>query len=266
MADPFHNLTHASDDFIEQVALALERRASDPTMLPAIDAYLDAIPWDTVSAVLEIGAGTGPISRMAAARAPHAKIHAQEPSDALVARARRLAKDIGNIEFSVAPGDDTGLESNSQDVVIIQTVLSHVSDPVAIIREAHRVLAPGGLLAICDVDFAKAGMASGANDPLDAMAQDFVRQFVTDPHVASKLTRIVSMHGFHVERFRVVNRVLTDNDHMRIWIEWPGRKMVEEGLLGQPLLDALLAEHDRRCQNGTLYGFQGIATLLAKKS
>lgn len=265
MPDPFQDLSKASPEFIEQVVEALEKRAADPSMLPAINHYLGAIPWGEAENVLEIGAGTAPVARLIADRAPHARVVAQEPASALVEHAKRLSKEHSNLEIAVADGASTGLPNESQDVVVLQTVLSHVLDPFVIMQEAARVLKTGGWLAVCDVDFAKAGLASGANDPLDAMAKEFVRQFVTDPHVASKLTRLAVRAGLEICEFSVTNRVLVDNDNMRVWVEWPGRRMVDEGLIDQSLLDALLEEHDRRCDQGVLFGFQGIAILIARK-
>lgn len=43
MGDPFSELASAEPEFIEQVVATLELRASDPTMISAVDRYLDAV-------------------------------------------------------------------------------------------------------------------------------------------------------------------------------------------------------------------------------
>ena len=72
MTDPFQNVSAAGAEFIETIAQGLEARAVDPSMVPIIAAYLDAIDWSAVRHAIEIGSGTGPIARMIADRAPAA--------------------------------------------------------------------------------------------------------------------------------------------------------------------------------------------------
>ena len=99
MSDPFQNLAEASADFIEQVVKLLEDRARDPAMLPIIEAYLDEIDWPEIASVVEIGSGTGAISRLIAARAAQARVIGVEPSPQLVEHARKLAEGIDNLSF-----------------------------------------------------------------------------------------------------------------------------------------------------------------------
>ena len=52
---------------------------------------------------------------------------------------------------------------------------------------------------------------------------------------------------------------------MGIWVKLSGDRMVEDGTIGRPLADALLEEYHRRLAEGTLYGYQVFATLVATK-
>ena len=47
---------------------------------------------------------------------------------------------------------DVGLEANYFDVVTMWDVIEHLTDPAAEIRQMHRVLKPGGILAIHTID------------------------------------------------------------------------------------------------------------------
>lgn len=50
-----------------------------------------------------------------------------------------------------APGEATGLAAECFALVVSYNVLDHVRDPGAVLAEAHRILTPGGLLALgCD--------------------------------------------------------------------------------------------------------------------
>ena len=59
-----------------------------------------------------------------------------------------------NIDPSTNPdylyeGSNIPVESNSFDSVICSEVLEHVRNPTSILKEAFRVLKPGGLMFIC---------------------------------------------------------------------------------------------------------------------
>ena len=60
MADPFQSVSAAGAEFIATIAAGLEARAVDPSMVPIIEAYLDAIDWGDVRQAIEIGSGTRP--------------------------------------------------------------------------------------------------------------------------------------------------------------------------------------------------------------
>ena len=73
----------------------------------------------------------------------------------MVARAAGLAgsERVENVEFRV--GDAYALEfaDAAFDVVHAHQVLQHLARPIDALREFRRVLKPGGLLAVRDVDY-----------------------------------------------------------------------------------------------------------------
>ena len=50
-----------------------------------------------------------------------------------------------------------------------------------------------------------------------------------------------------------------------VWVRMASARMVGEGVIGQPLADALEAEYLRRAEAGTLYGFLPFVTMIATK-
>ncbi len=53
--------------------------------------------------------------------------------------------------FILAPMEATGLPDASFDIALLSQSLHHAAKPAAVIREAHRLLAPGGKLLILDL-------------------------------------------------------------------------------------------------------------------
>ncbi|MCT8160397.1 methyltransferase domain-containing protein [Pseudoruegeria sp. SHC-113] len=266
MADPFQDVDAAGPEFIRVFADSMEVRQADPVMEAVVAAYLDRL--GTVAPgerLIEIGAGAGAVTRRIAARFPQAEVTGYEPSEGFVAEARARTGSHANLAFTAANGADLPLEPASVDVAVMHTVLTHVTAPEALLAEAFRVLKPGGWLVACDVDFSKAALASFANDPLDACARAFVAEFVTDPFIVGKLRGLMRGAGFALTHFGVDSRVVVTPQQMLPWVEQTARLMEARGQIGTALADALITEHDRRAEDGALYGYQAIGTAIARK-
>ncbi|WP_257571042.1 methyltransferase domain-containing protein [Streptomyces sp. NP160] len=105
--------------------------------------------------LLDLGCGPGTITtdlagRVAPGRAVGLDAAAEVLGEAAAAAERRgvaVERVVG--DALALPFDDA-----SFDVVHAHQVLQHLADPVGALREAARVLRPGGLLAVRDVDYA----------------------------------------------------------------------------------------------------------------
>jgi ubiquinone/menaquinone biosynthesis C-methylase UbiE len=112
---------------------------------------------------LEVGCGTGDLLDEACRRAgaDHATGIGIDLSEHLVARA---AERFPQYEFRVADGEQLPFDSQSFDLVFIATVLVHSGAPENILREAARVVKPGGIVAALDQDFETATLYPGQKD------------------------------------------------------------------------------------------------------
>jgi ArsR family transcriptional regulator len=119
-------------------------------------AVLDALGPKPVRDLVDLGTGTG---RMLQLLAPYAsRAVGLDASHAMLSVARANLERAGVTQIELRQGDIYAppFPRNAFDLVIIHQVLHYLDDPARAIREASRLVAPGGRLLV--VDFAPHGL------------------------------------------------------------------------------------------------------------
>jgi ArsR family transcriptional regulator len=162
------NLRSSLDDAVlakdltraKRVVLARDQKSWPERMAGELERhYSPGRTWESLArafaglvragAVLDVGAGDGTIAQMLAPRA--GRYVCLERSETLVAAAKKRLGSFENVEVVAGDMHALGFEDASFDQVLLLNVLTYAEQPVRVLQEAARVLAPQGNLVLVTV-------------------------------------------------------------------------------------------------------------------
>jgi SAM-dependent methyltransferase len=175
-------------------AVAISLGCGNPTAL------IELLPGQTV---LDLGSGGGIDVLLSARRVgPTGKVYGLDMTDEMLAVARENQRKAGasNVEFLKGTIEAIPLPDRSVDVIISNCVINLSQDKDAVLREAFRVLKPGGRFAVSDVVM-RGDVPSEIRRSLELWV-GCVAGALTEDEYAAKLTA-AGFDSVELERWRV---------------------------------------------------------------
>jgi ubiquinone/menaquinone biosynthesis C-methylase UbiE len=264
--DVYATIAESDSAVQERLADILELRASDPQQEEFLESYLGSVPFASGSRVLEIGCGTGPVSRALAACSRISEVVGIDPSPVLLAHATALSHGHPHLRFLQGDARALPFEPASFDAIVLHTSLCHIPGSDTALSEAFRVLRADGLLVIFDGDYAATSLAIDDNDPLEVVARAAVNVMAHDRWLVRKLPGLVRKAGFEVIRSRAyAYSAACDADYMLTILDRGADALEAACVIGGKLAAALKDEGRYRVEKGNFFGQVSYGNLLARK-
>jgi ubiquinone/menaquinone biosynthesis C-methylase UbiE len=237
----------------------LEFRAADPTFVAYREACLELLDLPRAAAVLDVGCGTGVVTRAIAARDGFAgAVTGVDQSPDFIAAARRLADEEGvggRVEFVVGDAHELDFAAGSFDAAVAYTLVSHVRDPLAVLAQASRVIRPGGSVAIFDGDYASLTFGSSDSRLGAEMERAIQSMIMSSPRVMRELPRLLPKAGLRLVAAQAhVYAEAGSSSFMLNLAETYAPLAASTGLVPVADVDAWLAEQRRSAADGTFFG------------
>lgn len=265
MPDVYLSIATQPNEVIDAIAQSMDARASEPAMQKICAAYMASLP-KLGARVLEVGCGNGAVSALIMKNLSPGAFVGVDPSEGLLEKARQRHGHHEGVRFSQGDALGTGEADASFDVVIANTVYSHLADPAGALAEANRVLRPGGMLAVFDGDYATITVALHEDDPLQGAVRLIQRHMIHDPYVMRRMPAMVTRAGFTDIATDAYGYVQTERpDYLLTFIARGMDMAVRQGDCGPELAEAMNAEARQRAADGTFYGAIVFASVIAQK-
>jgi ubiquinone/menaquinone biosynthesis C-methylase UbiE len=218
--DPYRITDKLEDPLLDVMVSRLEIRGRHWFFQKVLGEYLDAMDVDSANTVLDMGCGTGMVARTIARRAHFSgRVTGIDLSPYLVEAAKRLADEEGlgtRVEFRSGDTRDLDIPDGRFDAVVAHTLVSHVQEPLTVLKELGRVVKPGGLIAIFDGDYAS--MTFALDDPVQSKRYDeaLITAVVTSPRVMRQMPRLIEQAG--LEMIRMFPYIMAEVGEGGFWL------------------------------------------------
>ncbi len=256
--DPHRFINELDQTAVERLIVRLESRAKDAVFANLFDKYAPKLTLPPSAKVLEVGCGTGAMTRFLAQRSDFSgQIIGMDQSPIFVDAARRFAQEenVDNcVDFQVGDAHSLDFSPDIFHAVIAHTVISHVTEPELVLREMARVLRPGGIAVIFDGDYASLTYAYPNHDFGQLMDMALANATFNNPRIMRDLPQLLPELGLKITSAWGDAVVEVGNgSYFKSFAEAYVPAVKNAGLVPAEAVDAWFAAQLQSMENGTFF-------------
>lgn len=267
--DPHRFINELDGAAIERLIARLESRAKDAVFAKLFDKYAARLALPRCAQVLEIGCGTGSMTRFLARRSDFSgKAFGIDQSRPFIEAAIRFAQDedVGDrVDFRVGDAHSLDFPSGTFDAVIAHTVISHVTEPTAVLREMARVVRSDGTVAVFDGDYASLTYAFPDHDVGRRMDSALASATFNNPMIMRDLPRLLPELGLRLTAaWGDVVAEIGNGSYFRSFAETYVPYVTAAGMVPAEEAEAWLVAQRQSMENGTFFASCNYYTYLVR--
>ena len=268
--DPHRFSTDLDEAVIARLIDRLESRAQDKVFTRLLDNYVSRLALPPSAQVLEIGCGTGAVLRHVARRNDFSgRAVGVDQCQAFIRSAQRFSRDENLdeiLEFRLGDAHQLEFSDASFDTVIAHTVLSHVTDPEAVLRQMARVVRPGGSVVIFDGDYASLTYAYSDFELGRAMDRALATATFNNPYIMRTLPGLLPQLGLRLTvAWGDAVTEIGSASYFKSFAETYAPFITKAGLLPVATVEAWLDHQQQSMQNESFFAACNYYTYLATR-
>lgn len=252
-----------------QLVRSLEERGRTPSQIRLRRRFLRFVPVRPGQRILEVGCGTGVVVRdLAALVGPRGAVVGVDPSRSMIQAARALARTHplrARMRWRLASGAALPFADGRFDTTLAMTVLLHVADAQAVVREMARVTRPGGRVGVQDQDFGTVAVTHPDRALTERIMGGVASRMYEEPHSGRRMPGLLRAAG--LEDVRLLTDVFQDTTlepFAKSFLERRAANAVRFGIVEAPTAQEWLDGFTRLVAEGTFvltfnyYGAVGV--------
>jgi SAM-dependent methyltransferase len=256
--DPHRFVNELDEIAVNRLIDRLESRARDTVFTSLVDKYAEKLLAAKPARVLEVGCGTGAMIRSFARYENFTgRAVGVDQSQPFIDAARRYTQQEkleGKLEFLLGDAHKLEFPDASFDVVIANTLISHVTEPAQVLQEMARVLRHGGTLAIFDGDYASLTYAHPEHEFGCKMDQALAVASFNNPYIMRDLPGFIGEYGLEIHSAwgdAVVE--IGKGSYFKSFAETYAPYVANAGLLSSDEVDSWLSMQSAAMDKGTFF-------------
>ncbi len=204
MSDPYLNPDNLNAKVIDAISSRLEERAAHPKFQALYQPYFDVVIHANPASILEIGCGTGPVIKNLelqlnkSAHHTNIEIHACDISQSFLKQAKQSTHPKSKIQWQLSKIGEPLPYHQKFDCIIMHTLLGHLSNPSAMLKQAKQLLNPDGQIIIFDTDFLSATFAYDDTEQGRIIDYKLMTGIAKNPDICRKVPQYIKQVGLKI--------------------------------------------------------------------